>query len=374
MNNEVVKKPSLQEMIVASTKELGNALPAHMTPERLVRIALTCIRTNPKLANCTPESFLGALFTSAQLGLEPVAGRAYLIPFRNRRNINGTWVELNEVQFIIGYQGLIDLFYRNERSLSIQAHVVCKNDFFEYELGTNAKIIHRPAKNERGEKIYYYAIATMINGGSMFEVMSRDEVVAHSEHYSKQFDHSKNKWGDKAVWVNEFDEMAKKTVIKRLAKVLPLSIELRRAIQQDESSREFKSGIKNILDMPSTSFESVDDIDDNPDNESKRSKKEQALIDAEQEKKEEALKEKEKDDPKDLAKKNKNIIDIAQGTWMDYFEMPENRSKSKVKELVKDHFGIELKDYADITVEQAKAVADMLIKEMTMDGEEKEDK
>ena len=93
-----------------------------------------------------------------------------------------------------------------------------------------------------------------------------------------------------------------------------------------------------------------------------------------QTKKEEALKEKEKDDPKDLAKKNKNIIDIAKGTWMDYFEMPENMAKSKVKELVKDHFGIELKDYADITVEQAKAVADMLIKEMTIDGEQKEDK
>jgi len=93
-----------------------------------------------------------------------------------------------------------------------------------------------------------------------------------------------------------------------------------------------------------------------------------------QTKKEEALKEEKKDDPKDLAKKNKNIIDVAKGTWMDYFEMPENMAKSKVKELVKDHFGIELKDYADITVEQAKAVADMLINEMTMDGESKETK
>ena len=115
--------------------------------------------------------------------------------------------------------------------------------------------------------------------------------------------------------------------------------------------------------------ESIDpDEDLNPENEIPNN------TPTKQTKKEEALKEEKKDDPKDLAKKNKNIIDVAKGTWMDYFEMPENRSKSKVKELVKDHFGIELKDYADITVEQAKAVADMLIKEMTMDGEEKEDK
>ena len=99
---------------------------------------------------------------------------------------------------------------------------------------------------------------------------------------------------------------------------------------------------------------------------SKQSKKEQALKE---------LKEKpQKESPKDLAKKNKNIIDIARGTWMDYFKMPENMAKSKVKKLVKDHFGIELKDYADITIEQAKAVANMLIKEMTIDGESKGDK
>jgi phage recombination protein Bet len=94
-----------------------------------------------------------------------------------------------------------------------------------------------------------------------------------------------------------------------------------------------------------------------------------------QDKKREAVKEEKetpKQTPKELAKKNKNIIDVSMGTWMDYFEMPENMAKSKVKELIKDHFGIDFTGYETISTEQAKKVADMLIKEMTIDGDKKD--
>src|SRR5690349_10776977 len=96
----VPEQQSLQELITKSAKELGKALPEHMRPERLVRIALTCIRLNPELGKCTPASLLGSLFTAAQIGIEPVAGRAYLLPFNNNRKIDNEWKTVKEAQFI----------------------------------------------------------------------------------------------------------------------------------------------------------------------------------------------------------------------------------------------------------------------------------
>src|SRR3990167_11478734 len=88
VSKAIAEKPKamgIQELLKGSLKELGRALPAHMNPERLTRIALTCVRLNPRLAECTPESFMVSLFTAAQLGLEPVGGRAYLLPFKKNK-------------------------------------------------------------------------------------------------------------------------------------------------------------------------------------------------------------------------------------------------------------------------------------------------
>ena len=106
---EAPKAVSVQDLINKSVKELGRALPEHMNPERLARIALTCIRLTPKLGQCTPESFMGALFTAAQIGIEPVAGRAYILPFKNnRKKPDGTWHSIMEAQFLLGYKGLAE--------------------------------------------------------------------------------------------------------------------------------------------------------------------------------------------------------------------------------------------------------------------------
>jgi recombination protein RecT len=120
---------TLQTLIQKSAKELGRALPAHMNPDRLVRIALTSIRQNPDLASCTQESFLGALFVLAQVGLEPIAGQAYLLPFNNRRKgADGRWETKKEVQAVIGYKGLKELFYRHDSAVTIEIHTVCERD------------------------------------------------------------------------------------------------------------------------------------------------------------------------------------------------------------------------------------------------------
>ena len=132
--------------------EIAKALPSVITPERFTRIVTTAISSNPKLAETTPESFLGAMMTAAQLGLEPNTplGQAYLIPFRNHGKL--------ECQFQLGYKGLIDLAYRSGQVSIIQAHEVREGDEFSYEFGLDPKLTHKPALHDRGDVFCYYAI------------------------------------------------------------------------------------------------------------------------------------------------------------------------------------------------------------------------
>lgn len=243
------KPKTIQSMINASIKELGKALPSHMSGERIARIATTCIRLNPELAQCTPESFMGALFLAAQTGLEPVNGRSYLLPFNNSRKVNGQWLKTKDVQFIIGYKGLVDLFYRHDSSLSIDMQEVKENDDFDYKYGTDSYINHTPSMKDRGETIAYYACAKMKGGASIFKVMSKEDVLEHGLKHSKTVDKKTGKFYEFSPWSKEFDAMAKKTVLIQLSKLLPLSVEVQNAIAADETSRSFKKGISDAMDL-----------------------------------------------------------------------------------------------------------------------------
>ena len=244
---------SLQSLIQESARELGRALPDHLRPERLVRIALTCIRQNPVLSKCTPESFLGALFTAAQIGIEPIAGRAYLLPFNNNRlKLDGTWHSVKEAQFVMGYKGLAELFYRHEKAVQLDWGVVHAGDEFDYSYGTSAFLKHKPAMKGRGEPIAYYVMATLKSGGKPFMVMSSEECMAHGRDHSKTYDQKTGQFNDKSPWATDPESMSKKTVLIQLAKLLPLSVELQRAIQADETSRDYRKGIDNALDLPDT--------------------------------------------------------------------------------------------------------------------------
>lgn len=245
-----VEQKSLTTLIRESTKELANALPSHLSPERMVRIALTSIRLNPKLAECTPESFLGSLFVLAQMGLEPIAGRAYLLPFVNKRKKpDGSWHSVREVQALIGYKGLVELFYRHTSAMSIDMQTVHENDEFAYEYGTNAFLKHRPSAGIKGEVIGYYAIAKTQNGGVVFKYMTVDDCIAHGKKHSKTYDEKADSFGDYSPWTTEPDTMCMKTVLIQLAKMLPLSVELQKAISIDETSRDYRRGIGDALDF-----------------------------------------------------------------------------------------------------------------------------
>jgi recombination protein RecT len=205
--------------------QIALALPKHMTADRLARIALTEVRKVPALARCDQASFLGAIMQCASLGLEPggALGHAYLIPFENRKK------GITEVQFIVGYRGMIDLARRSGQIISIEARAVHQADKFRVSLGLDPRLEHEPAwdADDRGPLRFVYAVAKLHGGGVQFDVMSRAEVEKVR---------AQSKAGELGPWVTHFDEMAKKTVVRRLFKFLPVSVEIARAVGLDEQA------------------------------------------------------------------------------------------------------------------------------------------
>ena len=216
-------KKTMQTYIKAMEGEIKKALPSVITPERFTRMVLSAISVNPKLGSCTPGSFLGAMMSAAQLGLEPNTplGQAYILPYQNKGVL--------EAQFQLGYKGLIDLAYRSGEVEVIQAHIVYENDEFECNYGLEPTLKHTPADSDRGDPIKVYAMFKTKSGGFGFEVMSMDDVRRHAEKYSKAYNSSFS------PWKTNFEEMAKKTVLKRVLKYAPLKSDFIRAVVQDET-------------------------------------------------------------------------------------------------------------------------------------------
>jgi len=205
--------------------EIEKALPKHMDADRMARIALTTIRTNPKLLECSVPSLLGAVMQAAQLGLEPgLIGHCYLVPFKNGKTGQ------TDVQFIIGYKGMIDLARRSGQIENIYAHAVYSNDEFDYELGLEPKLKHKPyMEGDRGEFIGAYAVAHFKDGGYQFEFMPKSEIDKRRK---------RSKAANNGPWVTDFEEMAKKTVIRHMWKYLPISVEIQQQAAQDEVVRK----------------------------------------------------------------------------------------------------------------------------------------
>jgi recombination protein RecT len=231
-------------MSPAMKSQIAAALPRHMTPDRLARVVLTQIRLVPKLATADQGSLLGAIMQCAQLGLEPggALGHVYLLPFDKRgKNAQGRWeVVGTDVQVIIGYRGMIDLARRSGQILSLETRAVYEADEFDVRLGLDSHIHHVPAwdAEDRGDLKFVYAVAKLKDGGTQFEVMSRREVekvMKASQGYKAAIATAEQYKKDPAgPWFEHFEEMAKKTVIRRLFKYLPVSIEMQRAVGLDE--------------------------------------------------------------------------------------------------------------------------------------------
>jgi len=199
-------------------KQFQLALPRHLSPERFMRIALTAVNKNPKLLKCTKESLLGCLLDCSQLGLEPDGRKAHLIPYESKKQ-NNYYCTL-----IIDYKGLVDLARRSGEIADIHADVVYQNDVFSYEYGNNGSLIHKPTLVNRGDVVGAYSFVRLKDGAVSYEVMNIDDIKKIR---------ARSKAKDDGPWVTDWNEMAKKTIFRRHAKWLPVSVEFQDAIDKD---------------------------------------------------------------------------------------------------------------------------------------------
>lgn len=219
------KMETIKKYLESAKGHIQDVLPRHMSAEKMIRIVSSAASRNPLLLECTPLSFVSAVITAAQLGLEPVGPlqEAYLVPYKNGKT--GQY----EAQFMVGYRGLIKLARNSGEIASIEAHVVYENDHFKYQYGTNPFIEHVPAQGERGKRIAVYAVAFYKDASirPQFEVLAPEDI----EHIRK-----KSRASDSGPWATDTDEMWRKTAVKRLCKYLPLSVELATAISLDNQA------------------------------------------------------------------------------------------------------------------------------------------
>lgn len=211
----------------------------HLAPERMVKVILGAASRTPALLECTPLSIVRASLQAAELGLEPGSslGEFYLVPFRNRKTNE------MEAQGIPGYRGLIALARRSGEISNLFAEVVYQGDSFEVEFGLDSKLVHKPSWSDGRESaanlMFVYAVARFKDGSYQFAVMSRSQVDGIRR---------RSKASDSGPWVTDYEEMAKKTVIRRLAKQLPLTVELGRALAL-EAAAEAGEMDADVLDV-----------------------------------------------------------------------------------------------------------------------------
>jgi recombination protein RecT len=241
MSEAIVPKNELNDVRTTLAKlvpHLKLVATKVLTPEKITKIVTGAISRNPTLLQCfrdSPHSILRCAFAATQLGLDPDSplGQCYMVPFRNNKN-GGKY----EAQFIIGYRGLIDLARRSGNIVSIRSRVVYERDTFEVSYGLNESIKHIPFEgSDAGELRAVYAVAELRDGGIQYELMWRHEVDAIKK---------RSKASQYGPWVSDYPEMARKTVVRRLSKYLPMSVDLAKAFDHEDAQ---ESGTLSAIDI-----------------------------------------------------------------------------------------------------------------------------
>ncbi|AAN12619.1 recombinase RecT [Mycobacterium tuberculosis] len=259
--NAVTKQDSpkapetISQVLQVLVPQLARAVPKGMDPDRIARIVQTEIRKsrNAKAAgiakqsldDCTQESFAGALLTSAALGLEPgVNGECYLVPYRDTRR------GVVECQLIIGYQGIVKLFWQHPRASRIDAQWVGANDEFHYTMGLNPTLKHVKAKGDRGNPVYFYAIVEVTGAEPLWDVFTADEIR----------ELRRGKVGSSGDIKDPQRWMERKTALKQVLKLAPKTTRLDAAIRADDRPGTDLSQSQ-ALALPSTVKPTADYID-----------------------------------------------------------------------------------------------------------------
>ena len=247
--NAVARVATMKNLIMGQKDRIAAILPKHITPERMLRVMQNAISKNPKLLECTDTSIVAAIVVASELGLEPNTPlqHCFIIPYSNWNKERKEAVM--EATLQIGYPGLMLLAENSGRIKAIYPpETVHENDDFRIERGMNPKIHHVDAKGARGPVTGFYVVAQLQSSMCVFDYMSADEVQAHAEKFSKSYYKFQSKQDRQAGKAREIDPegfyhkhpvaYGKKTVIRRICKYLPKSIEdkLTRALSVEEAS------------------------------------------------------------------------------------------------------------------------------------------
>lgn len=205
------KPATVAQTITKFAPIIAEALPKHLDGDRFARLALTTLRKTPQLQQCNPESFVGALLTAAALGLEPdVSGECYLVPYKR------------ECTMIVGYQGWAKLFWQHPLAARLSSEYVCANDEFSYDKGLNQHLIHKPAADDRGKVVGYYAIVGLKNGATWFDVFTPQQI-------------SKLRGNTRASNIADPEHwMERKTALKQVLKLAPKATQMQQVYAVDE--------------------------------------------------------------------------------------------------------------------------------------------
>jgi len=206
----------IRQNLQAMAPEFRAALPAHVSVEKFTRVAQTAIQNQPDLANVDRKSLFGAIVRLAQDGLLPDGREAAIVKFGDK------------AQAMPMIAGILKKIRQSGEVSYISAHVVYSNDKFKWTLGFDENVEHEPAPldQEPGEPIAAYAVAVLKDGSKLLEVMRKSDI-------EKVRNVSRSKGA--GPWVQWWSEMARKTVMRRLSKRLPMSSDLDDAFERDET-------------------------------------------------------------------------------------------------------------------------------------------
>lgn len=241
------KPADLMRYLETGKGAVAMALPKHLNPDRMLRLAVTCFSTTPALRNCTGQSILASIVVASQLGLEPgVAGQAYLIPYGNTCTL------------VPGWQGLVSLLNNSGRATAWTG-AVFEGDVWDFQLGSSPRCVHIPGDNfgDPAKLIWVYACGK-VNGSeqAIIEAWPMSRVWKHRDRF--------NKVGQKHYSYQHPEMYARKVVLLQVLKYMPRSIELNNAMTAANSAEEGRAtrvedGV--VIDVPA---ETVTDMQGPP--------------------------------------------------------------------------------------------------------------
>lgn len=220
---------------------VAQILPKHLTADRVLQMAATTIHRNPTIAKCTPTSLLGAVMQASLLGFPPVdaLGYCYFVPYGK------------DVQFQIGYKGLVDLARRSGKVKDVYAEIVREGDVFEAEFGLERTLKHKPTFDTSKPVTHAYAVCHYSDGGYSFVVLSKAEIEKLRLRSPMQ------KGAPSGAWATDYEAMAKAKALKQLAKYLPLSLDQVAAVATDEAVLTPDSFTRNASGETSVKVEDI---------------------------------------------------------------------------------------------------------------------